>query len=379
MSRPPPLPSFGDRWRARRNRWLASPRFQRWAAAFPLTRPIARRHARSLFDLVAGFVYTQILFAGVRLKLFERLAEGPRAAEELAGELTLSIDACERLLAACASLDLAERRGDGRYGLGPLGAALLGNPGIVAMIEHHALLYADLRDPVALLRGETADTALGRYWPYAAAGAAGGARLDGGHVADYSALMSASQPLVADEALDAYQLEKRGHRCLLDVGGGEGTFLCAAARRDPQLQLIVFDLPPVAERARERFAAAGLSGRARAVGGDFLRDELPTGADIVSVVRVLHDHDDDGVLKLLQAIRRALPPGGTLLIAEPMSETPGAEPMGDAYFGFYLLAMGRGRPRSAEALQALLRSAGFHRQRLLPTSMPLQTRVMVAQ
>jgi demethylspheroidene O-methyltransferase len=28
-----------------------------------------------------------------------------------------------------------------------------------------------------------------------------------------------------------------------------------------------------------------------------------------------------------------------------MSETPGAEPVGDAYFGLYLLAMGSGRTR----------------------------------
>ena len=37
--------------------------------------------------------------------------------------------------------------------LGPLGAAMVGNPGVAAMVEHHALLYADLADPVALLRG----------------------------------------------------------------------------------------------------------------------------------------------------------------------------------------------------------------------------------
>ena len=36
-----------------------------------------------------------------------------------------------------------------------------------------------------------------------------------------------SQPLVADEVLDAYDLH--GHRCLLDVGGGQGRFLLAAA------------------------------------------------------------------------------------------------------------------------------------------------------
>jgi demethylspheroidene O-methyltransferase len=74
-----------------------------------------------------------------------------------------------------------------------------------------------------------------------------------------------------------------------------------------------------------------------------------------------------------------LPAGGTLLLAEPMSDTPGAEPMGDAYFGFYLLAMGSGRARSADELATLLRQAGFGRIRQRSTRMPLQTRLIVAR
>ncbi len=83
--------------------------------------------------------------------------------------------------------------------------------------------------------------------------------------------------------------------------------------------------------------------------------------------------------RLLRAARSALVDDGVLLIAEPMSGTPGAEPVGDAYFGLYLLAMGSGRPRTPDALRALLREAGFRRIRLLRTSLPLQTRVLVAR
>jgi demethylspheroidene O-methyltransferase len=61
-----------------------------------------------------------------------------------------------------------------------------------------------------------------------------------------------------------------------------------------------------------------------------------------------------------------------------MSRTPGAEPAGDAYFGFYLLAMGRGRPRSPAELQAMLAAAGFARSALLPTNTPLLTRLLLA-
>ena len=79
--------------------------------------------------------------------------------------------------------------------------------------------------------------------------------------------MAQSQPLVAREILDAYDV--RRHARLMDVGGGAGVFLPTAAARAPGLLITLFDLPSVADLARARFAAAGLSERAEAVGGDF--------------------------------------------------------------------------------------------------------------
>ena len=356
-----------------RNRMLASPRFQRWASAFPLTRPVAQRRARALFDLCAGFVYSQVLLACVRLRLFDALRDGPRSPDDLCAALSLPADAAMRLLEAAAALRLVERRPDGRFGLGVHGAALTGNPGVAAMIEHHALLYADLRDPVALLRGEQADTALGQLWPYADRSRP--ADLGANDVAAYSTLMAASQPLVASDILAAYRLDR--HRCLLDLGGGDGTFLIEAASAAPALKLMLFDLPAVADRARTRFAEAGLAERAEAFGGDFRVGPLPQGADIISLVRVVHDHDDETALAILSAAWQALPPNGTLLLAEPMAGTPNAEGV-EAYFVFYLLAMGSGRPRRTEELTALLHTAGFTAVRSVATRRPMQVRVLVA-
>jgi demethylspheroidene O-methyltransferase len=349
--------------------------FRRWAARLPLTRGIARRRARRLFDLVSGFVYSQVLRACVELRLFERLAERTLTAAEVAADCRLPADRAERLLAAAVALDLVSRGRDGRYRLGPLGAVMVGNRALAAMIEHHDAFYADLADPVGLLRRAAGDTRMAAYWPYA--GAADPAKLTRGNVDAYTDLMSASQPLVSEIVLDAYSL--RRHRSLLDVGGGDGTFSCAVAERARHLRLTLFDLPPVAERAAARFASAGLSGRARAVGGDFLADPLPGGADVVTLVRVVHDHDDARVLHLFRSIARALEPGGTLLIAEPMAGVAGSEAVGDAYFGFYLLAMGRGGARTPDAIGRLLLAAGFSNWRLVPTAMPLQASLIVAR
>jgi demethylspheroidene O-methyltransferase len=367
--------SWRDRYRAFCDRLLGSARFQHWATAFPLTRPIARRRTRALFDLCAGFVYSQILLACIRLNLFEILSEGPLDAAALSVRLSLPVEACERLLRAAAALGLVSRRSRGRFGLGPLGAVLVGNRGLAGLIEHHSLLYADLADPVALLRGEIAEHALQNYWAYARAGRPSGLASD--QTAAYTALMSASQAMIAREVLDCYPIGR--HRCLLDVGGGDGAFLEAAGQASATLKLIAFDLPSVAARASVRFAQTGLSSRAVAIGGDFLADPLPEGADLVSLVRVLHDHDDPAVLAILRAVRKVLPHDGTLLIAEPMSGTRSGEPIGDAYFGFYLLAMGSGRPRRPDELEALLNQAGFGRVKPIPTRNRLLTGLLTAQ
>ncbi len=367
--------TWRDQWRRTRDRWIGSASFRDWAARFPLTRPIARRRARAVFDLCAGFVYSQVLFACVRLRVLDLLAAAPQTAMQVAARTGLSVEAATTLLDAAVALELADRRGGARYGLGALGASVAGNPAIVAMVEHHALFYADLRDPVALLRGEQGDTALAAYWPYA--GAMTPAGLPADRVAAYSTLMAASQSLVAGQVVAAYPLA--AHRCVLDVGGGEGAFLEAVAGHIPDLQLRLFDLPAVADRATARFAATGLTGRATAHGGDFLVDPLPSGADLVTLVRVLHDHDDARVRTLLGAVRRALPKGGTVLIAEPLRDAPDAATVGAAYFAFYLLAMGRGRPRSVADLAILLQAAGFTDVREISTSMPLQTGLVVAR
>jgi demethylspheroidene O-methyltransferase len=367
--------SWRDHWLTWRDRILADQRFQRWAAGFPLTRKIARKRAQALFDLCAGFVYSQVLLACIELRLFDRLAERPQSTTELSRRLGLNPKAMVRLLNAATALGLTESRGQGRFGLGVLGAALLGNPAISAMVEHHALFYSDLRDPVALLRNREAGTALSKYWPYAFAEKPELLRTE--EVASYSTLMSASQELIAQDVLDAWPIIR--HRCLLDVGGGEGAFLAAAAARAPNLKLMLFDLPAVADLARKRLGALDLSNRINIGSGDFFKQPLPRGADIVTLVRVLHDHEDADVAALLRNVRSVLPDHGVLLVAEPMSGLAGTDVISDAYFGFYLLAMGTGRTRSPAQLASLLRETGFDSGRQLATRRPMLTSALIAR
>ena len=356
-----------------RNRLLGNPRFQRWAADFPLTRGVARRRAQGLFDLVAGFVYSQTLYACVRLGLLELLAGGAKTTTEVAEALSLPVDGAERLLSAATALGLVDRLGSSRHALGPQGAALLGNAGLTEMIAHHDHLYADLADSVGLLKRGRGS--LAAYWPYATSPAPRSATVEG--VAAYSRLMAVTQPSVAADILHAYPINR--HRRLLDVGGGEGAFLAAAGAHAPGLDLMLFDLPAVTERAKARLGEVGLLGRAEIHAGDFLTDPIPKGADLITLVRILHDHDDAGALAILKGVRQALPPNGTLLIAEPMAGENGRNRMSDVYFAFYLLAMGRGRARTPRALFDLLRTAGFSRMRRLKTRTPFLLRAIAAR
>jgi demethylspheroidene O-methyltransferase len=355
-----------------RNRIVENPRFQRFAARSPFTRRIAAHKARALFDLCAGFVYSQVLQACVRLDLFEMLARKPLALADVAARCDLHPERALRLLRAAVSLELLRETADGRFGLGELGAALRGNPGVAAMIRHHAMLYADLADPVALLKAEQSDTALSRYWAYASDEMPGAAGADS--VAAYTELMARSQGFVAEDVLDSVNIAKA--RRIMDLGGGSGVFLTHVARRAPKAALTLFDLPAVVEQARLSLPP---SLDITLVGGDFTRDALPAGHDLITLIRIAHDHDDNVVEALLARIHAALVPGGVVLIGEPLAGQKGTEPMADAYFGFYFLAMGQGRARRPAELQAMLVRAGFADIRIHTTPRPLMTGLVTAR
>ncbi len=334
-------------------RLAASRGFQAFAARVPGLRRIARAEGEALFDLVAGFVNSQVLMALVELRILHLLFDGPLTVRQVAGISGVPEERMQVLLQAGAGLGLLKRQRDDSFALSLRGASLLGVPGLEAMIRHHRALYADLADPVAFLRGGQ-QTELSQFWPYVFGAA--GAR-DPGVTATYSNLMAESQVLVAEDTLRLANLS--GVQRLMDVGGGTGAFLAAVGVARPKVLLDLFDLPAVLQGAEARLTEAGLAGRVTLHPGSFRDDPLPRGADAISLVRVLYDHDDSTVTRLLTAVHDALPPGGRIIISEPMSGGANPDRATDVYFAVYTMAMQTGRTRSAQDIRALLSASGF--------------------
>ena len=354
---------------ARRPGWLVraamSPRIHAIIERIPGLRMKSRAEGRALFDVVSGFVQSQALLALVELRVLHRLAEGAAATSVLAHMAAVPEPRMAILLQAGAALKLV-RHARGVWHLTPRGGAFLTVPGLESMVRHHDVLYRDLSDPVAFFRGQTQPELAG-FWPYVFG--AGGAA-DPALAARYSQLMSDSQGLVAADTLGLVSLKGTTH--LMDVGGGTGAFLRAVATAYPSLRLTLFDLPAV-------LAGAATLPNLTLHPGSFRDDPLPEGADAISLIRVLYDHADTTVAALLASVMRALPPGGRLIVSEPMSGGATPDPATDVYFAVYTLAMQTGRTRSAVEISDLLLAAGFAEIRSLPGSRAYVTSTITAR
>src|SRR5262249_10384028 len=85
--------------------------------------------------------------------------------------------------------------------------------------------------------------------------------------------------------------------------------------RSPAMRATIFDLPHVADAARSRIAAAGLSDRCEAVGGDAFV-AVPAGADAYVLKGVIHDWEDKEAIAILRTCRGAMSGGSKLIFIE---------------------------------------------------------------
>jgi hypothetical protein len=152
---------------------------------------------------------------------------------------------------------------------------------------------------------------------------------------------------------------------IVDVGGGNGETLRHILRRSLRARGLVLDRDDVVQAIP---AAARLSGRIEAQGGDFLHG-VPAGADLYLLVRVLHDWPDEDCVRILKNCRSAMSNHARVLIVEQLLDPDPQRGRPTTYLlDIQMMAMfGSARERSREEFEALLSASGFTAVRVIPT------------
>jgi SAM-dependent methyltransferase len=147
---------------------------------------------------------------------------------------------------------------------------------------------------------------------------------------------------------------------LLDMGGGSGTYTIAFLERNQNMTAVIFDLPGVIPLAVERLKDAGYLEKVSLVAGDFYKDELPPGCDLVLLSAIIHQNSPQENLTLFKKIFRALEPGGALLIRDHVMDESRTRPPAGALFAINMLvATAGGDTYTFKEIKDTLEQAGF--------------------
>lgn len=322
----------------------------------------------TMLQLIAGFRVSRIVYAAARLGLADLLHQKPADAATLASLTGTDAPSLHRLMRALASIGVLDEDDEHRFSLTALGNTLRADApdslhawAIFSLGGEHFRAWGELLHSVRT--GEVAfDHIFGTdVWSYRAAHTDHAAIFDQAMaqlVKAYDASLVAAYPFAAFDRL-------------VDVGGGDGTLLIAILRAHPRMRGVLFDLPHVAERARQRIGEARLSERCEVVSGDAFA-AVPSGADAYLLSRVIHDWDDRHALELLEACRKAMTAQGRVLLVErPMPERATASPdaQSSSLSDLTMLVMNGGRERTEAQYRELLDRAGLVLGRIVPLAM----------
>jgi hypothetical protein len=311
--------------------------------------PAPRPDTTRLQRLVHSYRDAAALMAAVELGLFTQVARGADTEAAVARALDLTETNAERLVTACVALGLLTRD-DGRLRNAPDVARFLveGEPTYAGpwMLFSKPDWNEWGRLSTHLRRRDT--VVLGKY--------ARGFTVEQArtyHEATYSIGMGAARRFVRHVNL-------AGRRQILDLGGGSGCYCIVAAQQHPQLRATILDLPPVVEVTREFIASHGLADRVTAQAGDFTRDPLPAGADVVIMASNLPQYSREIIQTVVSRAFAALVPGGEMHLIGEMLDGTRTGPRDPALWGLAEALWGStGLAHSVDECRAYFQRAGF--------------------
>jgi len=307
-----------------------------------------------LLEAVRGYQLACVLTAAADLDVFNALADGGQTASALAARIGGDARATAVLADALASAGVLEKNGD-RYALpAALRAFLLDSSptSVAAMIRHQG---------TCLRRWARLEWAVRQGGPEQLEPSVRGA------AADYASFIEAMN--VVSSSVAAWlvpEINPGDFRCVLDVGGGSGTWTLAWLKCHDTARAILFDLPEVIPLARLRLTGAGVADRVKLVGGDFEKDALPRGADLVWLSAIIHQNSREQNRELLQRIAAALEPGGSVYIRDILMDDSRTAPRQGAFFAVNMLvATPGGGTFTLREIREDLEQTGFRDVRLV--------------
>jgi SAM-dependent methyltransferase len=310
----------------------------------------------SILELARGFMASRVLLSGAELDLFSLLAMESLTAEQIAAATRSDLHKMVILLDALSALGFLVKK-DGRYRTEPATAPLLSaaaSDSILPMVLHMGTVWHNW--------SEITDIVLGKTTP----GLKKKGALAEGNRQAFIGAMHVVASKAAPEVVAA--INPGQARRLLDVGGGSGTYTLAMLSAVPEMRATLFDLPPVIEMARERVQAADMLDRVELVNGDFYKDELPSGHDLVLLSAIIHQSSFAQNQVLYGKIYRALDPGGRIVIRDHVMSADRTQPLEGALFAVNMLAgTSGGRTYTFDEIKGGLTAAGFSRINLIQT------------
>ncbi|HKF26462.1 MAG TPA: methyltransferase [Candidatus Acidoferrum sp.] len=318
-----------------------------------------------------AFWNSKVLLTAVQFGVFTTLADRGMTGAELGAALGLHPRAIADFFDALVAMQFLDREGDGpraKYSNTPAGSLYLVQTspryigGILVMLNDRLFKYwHDL--PEALRTGrpqnEIKQGQKGMFEELYA------------EIARLEQFMGAMTGLsrINFEAF-ARKFDFSSFKTLCDVGGATGLLAIEAARNNPHLRCISFDLPPVEPIAQKHIAAAGMRDRISTASGDFFVDPLPR-ADIITMGMILHDWNLEKKMQLIRAAYQALPEGGAFVAIEALIDDARRQNV----FGLLmslnmLIEFGDAFDYSGADFRNWCSEVGFRRFEVLPLSGP---------
>jgi orsellinic acid C2-O-methyltransferase len=324
-----------------------------------------RAAAARMLELIGGLHISRALNCVAELGIPDRLAGGPLTAAELARATQTHEPSLYRVLRLLAALGVLAEPAPRTFQLTLLGDRL--RTGVPASVRSWAMLADIVGFPafepiLEMVRTGTS----GMQLVY---GMRGMARVhqDAELGARFDAAMSERTKAFAPSVADRYDFS--GLHTVADIGGGQGVLLAAILQAHPHLRGILVDVAEVTGSAAGLLRGAGLADRCQVITGDFFQS-VPAGADAYLMANVLHDWDDGQSRQILANCRRAMAPGGRVLIIERLIPDDPAAAVPVLVSDLNMLVVTGGLERTNAEYHALLTAAGFRPGAVLPVAPP---------